>query len=151
MKKYDIGSSLFWLLFSIFICAKSLRLGIGTPESPGMGFMAFGASVILGILSLALILREIFEKEEIKSDFVFSGILWSRLILVLIGLLIYAILVPVTGYLIVTFLLLTFLFWIIERKKVGWILILSFLITIITYYCFSKLLNCQLPSGLLGF
>ena len=42
MKRNDQRSSLFWLLLSIAIVIESLRLGIGTPRNPGMGFMSFG-------------------------------------------------------------------------------------------------------------
>jgi hypothetical protein len=31
MKTYDLGSSLFWLFFSISVLIESLRMGIGTP------------------------------------------------------------------------------------------------------------------------
>ena len=52
MKTLDLASSLFWLFVSIAVFVESLRLGIGTLRSPGMGFMTFAASGILGILSL---------------------------------------------------------------------------------------------------
>lgn len=150
MKKYDVGSSLFWLIFSILVCAESLRLGIGTLRNPGISFMTFGASGILGILSLVLFLHAIFKKEKIKIYSIFSETLWRRIILILIALLTYGILMPMAGYLISTFLLMTFCFWILKRQKVWWILILSFLTTNITYYGF-KWLGCQFPSGLFDF
>jgi hypothetical protein len=69
----------------------------------------------------------------------------------LIALLMYSKFMPAGGYLISTFLLLTFLFFIVERQKIWWILTFSSLITLITYYAFSKLLNRQFPVGLFGF
>ena len=151
MKSHDQGSSLFWLLLSISIFIESLRLGIGTPRSPGMGFMSFGASGLLGILSLILFLRSSFKKGEAKADPLFSGTLWKRVLFVLISLELYSRLLPVAGFLISTFLLMSLLFWILERKKVWRVLVSSVLTTGITYYVFSIVLNCQFPSGLLGF
>lgn len=151
MKAHDQGSSLFWLLLSIYVCIESLRLEIGTLRNPGMGFMTFGASVLLGILSLGLLFQSIFRKEEARVEPLFSGTLWKRIILVLMALLLYTKLLPLAGYLLGTFFLMSFLFWIIERQKVWRVLILSFTTTVVTYYVFSKWLNCQFPSGLIGF
>jgi hypothetical protein len=150
MKTYDQISSLFWLLLSISVCIESIRLGIGTLRHPDMGFMAFGVSVLLGILSLGLFLRAILKKEEAKIEPFFSGKLWKRVLFVLIAILIYSQLMPVVGYLISTFLLMSFLFWIVKGQRWWGVLILSFLATLITYYVFSVWLKCQFPEGLFG-
>jgi hypothetical protein len=150
MKPYDRGSSLFWLFLSILVLIESLRLGIGTPRNPGMGFMAFGASGLLGILSLTLFLRTFMKRGLSQAGSLFAGTLWKRVILVLIALLIYARLMPVAGYLISTFLLMSFLYWIVRGQRWWWVLASSFLTTFISYYLFSKLLNCQFPDGLFG-
>jgi hypothetical protein len=147
MKPYDRGSSLFWLCYSIFILIESLRLGIGKLHAPGMGFMAFGSSGLLGILSFALFVQSLSTKKEDRTQPIFAGTLWKKALMVLIALLIYSRLLPVAGYLISTFLLMSFLFWIVERQKVWLVLILSFLTTLMTYYVFSKWLNCQFPDG----
>lgn len=151
MKVYDQGSSVFWLLFSICVFIESLRLGIGTLRNPDAGFISFGASGLLGVLSLILFLRSSLKKESAKITSPFHGTLWKRVFLVLIALLMYSKFMPAGGYLISTFLLLTFLFFIVERQKIWWILTFSSLITLITYYAFSKLLNRQFPVGLFGF
>ena len=151
MKLYDQGSSLFWLLLSISVLIESIRLGVGTLRDPGIGFISFGSSGLLGILSLILFLRTSFKKEEAEITPIFSEKLWKRVLWVLIALLIYAGLMPVAGYILSTFLLMNFLFWLLERKKVGWILVFSLLTTITTYYVFSVLLSCQFPSGLFWF
>jgi len=151
MNIYDRGSSLFWLFFSVFVFVESLRLGIGTLRNPGMGFLAFGASGLLGILSLILLLQAVWKKAEISIQRIFAGILWKRVLFILGALLVYSKALPLGGYLITTFFLMGFLFWIVEQQKIGRSLILSFLTTLITYFVFSKWLNCQLPDGLLGF
>lgn len=151
MKVHDQGSSLFWLLFSIFVFIESNRLGIGTLQNPETGFISFGASGLLGILSLTLFLQSSFKKEVAKIKSPFQGTLWKKVFLVLIALLLYTKLMPLGGYLISTFLLMTFLFFIVERQKVWWVLALSSLTTLVTYFVFSKWLNCQFPSGLFGF
>lgn len=151
MKTYDQRSSLFWLFFSILFCIGSLRLGIGKPGTPGMGFMSFGASVLLGVLSVALFLKTTLKKDGPAIERGTSGALWKRVLLVLIALLAYVMLLDGAGYLITTFVFMSFLFWITKRPKLRWILMLSFSTTFVTYYVFVKWLNCQFPHGFFGF
>jgi hypothetical protein len=150
MKTLDRTSSLFWLLVSFSVFFESLRLGIGTPKNPGMGFLTFGASGILGILSMILFLRTSIQKGETKAPPLFAGKLWKRILFVLVLLIAYSRVMPILGYLISTFLLMTLLFWILERKRIVWVLVSSVLTTLLTYFVFSKWLNCQFPNGLFG-
>ena len=154
MMTYDRGSSLFWLLLSICVSIESLRIGIGTPHNPGTGFFAFCMSGVLGIFSLTLFFQTFFKKGEGKIEPLFSGRLWKRALLVLIVLVIYSRIMDLLGYLISTFFLMTFLFWILEptaKRWFFWSLIISLLTTMISYYIFSILLNCQFPMGLIEF
>ncbi len=151
MKTLDQTSSLFWLLVSVAVFIGSLRLGIGTLHNPGMGFFTFGASGILGILSLILFLQATLQKKDVKTPPFFASPLWTRIVLVVMVLVIYSWLMPVLGYLISTFLLMTFLFLILERKKIVFVFVSSILATVVTYVVFSKWLNCQFPDGLFGF
>jgi hypothetical protein len=148
MKRYDIGSSLFWLLFSLLILVESLRLGIGTLRNPGMGLMPFGASGVLGILSLIVLLQSFWKKEESPWVPLFSGVLWKRILIVMMVLILYIRVMPFFGYLISTFLLMSFLFWIVRGQRWWWVLISSLLVSSISYYVFSIKLNCQFPEGL---
>ena len=151
MRNYDMGSSLFWLVLSILVCIQALHLGVGTLRNPGMGFMSFGASGLLGILSLVLFLKALSKREDVKIASIFSGTLWKRVLLVWVALLVYARVMPLGGYLISTFFLMGFLFWIVRGQRWWWVVVLSSLTTVITYYVFSIKLNCQFPEGLLGF
>jgi hypothetical protein len=148
MKVYDQVSSLCWLLLSILVCIESTRLGVGTLRRPGIGFMAFGVCSLLGVLSLALFFQATLRHREDMTEPSPLGKSWKRVLLVLFGTVAYAELMPYGGYLISTFLLMSLLFWIV-KGKIWWILILSSLTTLITYYVFSVGLKCQFPSGVL--
>jgi hypothetical protein len=150
MNSADQRSSLFWLLFAMAVGFGSLHLGIGTVQNPGMGMMAFGASVLLGALSVVLFFQASLRKEEKTNEGMFDQVLWKRPFIVLIALLIYSKLMTSAGYLISTFLLMSILFWIVEKQRLWQVLVFSFLTTLITYYFFSKWLNCQFPDGLFG-
>lgn len=151
MKVHDQASSLFWLLVAIYGSVESLRMGVGTLQKPGMGFITFGTSLLLGILSLALLLQSTLKRDQTKTEPLFAGKLWKRVLFALVALVIYAELMPLAGYLVSTFLLMSFLFWIVKGQKWWWILISSLLTTLLTYYVFSVWLKGQLPEGLFGF
>jgi len=151
MKTLDQTSSLFWLLVSILVFAESLRIGVGTVQNPGMGFMTFGASAILGILSLVVFLQASLRKEDVRHKPLFAGTLWRRILFVLLALTVYARVMPVLGYLISTFVLMTLLFGILEKKRIKFVPLYALVATLFTHLVFSKWLNCQFPQGLFGF
>ena len=150
MKTYDQVSSGFWLLLSLAVFVESIRLGIGTLHNPGRGFLTFGTSGILGILSLVLFAQASTRREKVQPESLFAG-KWQRILFVIIVLVLYSWSMPILGYLISTFVLMTLLFWVLEKKKIGWVFVSSFLSTVVTYLVFSKWLNCQFPDGLFGF
>jgi len=151
MKILDSASSFFWLLVSLITLRESYRLGIGSVHNPGTGFLPFWAAGILGVLSLALFVMARLKKEASTHAPLFAGTAWKRVLFVLSVLTIYAVLMPVLGYLISTFMLMALLFWVLEKKKFGLVLLSAFLTTFVTYLVFSKWLNCQFPEGLFGF
>jgi len=149
MKHLDRISSLFWLFFSIYIFFESIHVGIGRLQKPQAGFIAFGGSILLGILSVVLFLQTFFRKEQADTSG-FSIPLWGRVLVMLISLVVYVILFEKLGYLIDTFLLMIFLLSSLKEMRWGWILASSFLITFLSYYMFTKGLGCQFPYGLFG-
>jgi putative tricarboxylic transport membrane protein len=150
MRTYDQTSSLFWLLISAYVMIESLRMGIGSLREPGMGFMTFGTSLLLGLFSLILFAQACWRREESAAKPQPSGTFWWRVLLVLIALAVYSGILPTAGYLISTFILMNFLYWLLKKSSWWWVIVSSFLTTIITYYVFSKWLNCQFPDGLFG-
>jgi putative tricarboxylic transport membrane protein len=150
MKTLDSASSFFWLLVSLVTLRESYRLGIGSVHNPGTGFLSFWAAAILGILSLVLLLMALLKKEASTRTPLFAGTAWKRVLFVLAVLTIYAVLMPVLGYLISTFMLMLLLFWVLEKKRFGVVFLSAFLTTFVTYLVFSKWLNCQFPEGLFG-
>jgi hypothetical protein len=145
----DRAGSLFWLCIAVVVAAASFRMGLGTIRTPSIGFMPFGAALLLGLLSI-ISLFQVKERAE-KAVPLFRGTFWIRVILVFAALLAYAQTIPLLGYNITTFLLMTFLFWVVERQKAWKVVTYALLTTVITYYVFSKWLNCQFPLGPLGF
>jgi putative tricarboxylic transport membrane protein len=146
---HDRTSSMFFLAVSIIVIVGSIQLGLGTTHQPGPGFVTFGASGLLGILSLAAFLRTILKKGS-GGEALFRGILWWRVLFSGLAILAFALVMPTLGYLTTSFLLMLFLYFMIHEQKWYWVIISSLLSSLASYYLFSKLLNCQFPDGLFG-
>jgi putative tricarboxylic transport membrane protein len=148
----DQLSGFFWLAISIFVCIEASRVGIGDVHSQGPGFLPFLSGVMLGTFSIILVVTSTLRKpgkREVKN--LWKGISWGKVALVLILLLIYALLLPILGYLIATFGLMTLLFGIVGKTKL-WIKAVAGIITVLaTYIIFYVWLEVQLPKGILGF
>jgi len=148
----DKLSGLFWLIVAVFVCLESARAGTGAFHNPGPGFLPFCSAVILGTFAIILIVKSILEREE-ALNFVdlWKGINWIKVILVIILLLIYAILLPSLGYLIMTFALMVFLFGVLGRPKLWVQIMAAFITSLVTYLIFYAWLQVQLPKGIFGF
>jgi hypothetical protein len=146
---HERTSSIFFLVVSVIVFIGSMQLGIGTTRQPGPGFITFGASGLLGILSLIALLKTLAKKKQ-SGEVLFRNTLWWRVVLSGLAILAFALVMPMLGYLITTFLLMLFLYFMIHEQKWYWVIISSLLSSFLSYYLFSKLLNCQFPDGLFG-
>jgi putative tricarboxylic transport membrane protein len=152
MRVFDRASSVFWFLFSIAVLIQSLRMGVGTLGNPGMGLMACGASGLMALLSLILLVQSILGKKGAEERVrPFAGIMLGRVIGAVVGIFFYTLFLASLGYLIATFLLMACLLVIVGRLK--WWLLITFpgLTSLVSYYVFAKLFQCPLPAGILGF
>lgn len=146
MKLLDRTSSLFLIGLSVFISIGSYKLGIGTLQNLGSGFMPFLASALLFILSL-LILMGIGRESEEKSGRPLGG--WQNLLKpgrLIIALLVYMLLLNHLGYIFTAFLLMSQMFFISEPKKWYKNIISSAIIAILSFM-FFRCLQLQLPTG----
>ena len=151
MRAHDIGSSLFWLVFSVLVCMSSIWLGIGSLHQPSAGLWSFGASALLGILSLGLFIQTFLKPKATRTESTQAPNLPSKVILVLVSMALYAKFMQTIGYLLASFLLTGFLFWLAGVRKWWSILLFAFLSAFVSYLVFSVWLNCQFPRGLFGF
>ena len=150
MRKAYLIANLVWIALAVAVCAESVRLKVGSLRAPGPAFLPFFAAVLLGILSLISLLQTWTEKKEGGAG------VWSGTPLLKIGLLVgvlflYTAFLKDLGFLLATFLLLLFLFRVVE--PLGWKTI--FLVTAVTmggtYLLFGVLIESSLPKGFLGF
>jgi putative tricarboxylic transport membrane protein len=152
MGRADRISGSFWFIFSVFGAYQSYKLGLGTLHQPGPGFLFFWTGTLVAILSIAVILRS-FGKPSPGEEKESSPGRWnlSKVVFVLSSLFLYAVLMEHLGFLIVTLLLFLFLLGMIEKKKWSYTLLVSLVVTAMSYLLFEVGLQSQLPKGILDF
>lgn len=155
MKAHHRDGSIFWLVFGIYVAIHAYSLGLGRFKHPGPGFIFFLASLFLIALSIidfgiSFVGRFKTNKEK-EEEPIWSGSRWQKVLLVLVGLSIYTYMFSFLGFLLSVFLLLTFLYKVVEPTK-WWISILTSLITtFFSYVIFNLWLGVPFPTGVLGF
>ena len=148
----DIFSGLFLLAFAVFVAIESCRLGLGEWNNPGAGHFSLGAAILLGVVSLSVFvkgLRKRSGKKEVASDA--EPLKSKNVVFVLGGMIVYALLFDKAGFLLSTFLMITFFLKAVFPQR--WLVTVStaFCCAVGSYLLFNVLLGAELPKGVLGF
>src|SRR5882724_13342576 len=99
--------ALFWVALGILVCYGATRLGLGSVTEPGSGFIFFWSGLILVILSLMVVAESLRSTEEIVQETTETN--WVKIALVLLSLLLYAFFLERLGFVVTTFVLVSFL------------------------------------------
>ena len=136
--------ALFWVALGILVCYGATRLGLGSITEPGSGFIFFWCGLILVILSFMVLAEGLGSTEEIVHE---TGEMnWVKIALVLLSLALYAFFLERLGFVVTTFLLLSFL--------LGWIEGTNWTRTAAalgSFAIFELWLKIRLPKGIFGF
>jgi hypothetical protein len=149
-KDANLWVSLFLMILSAAVINEALELEVGTPNTPGSGFMIFGAAVVLGLLALHQFIKSV-RSNKPGAEAAAERIHWGRIAAVIVANVLYVYLFRPVGYFVCTFLLLCFLFQVLERGR--WIqrVVGAALTTFFTYVLFARLLQLNLPKGVVPF
>jgi len=152
MRKADRISGTFWLIFALVTIIESYRLGLGNLLQPGPGFIFFWAGILLGIMSLVILIKTFIKVGQAEAEKpTLGGVSYTKIILVSLGVFLYALLLEFLGFVIVTMLLFVFILGVVEKKKWLFTIASSILVTVAAYLIFQTWLETQLPKGLFGF
>ena len=153
MRRMDIISGVFWVCLSVLAVIESSKLGLGSWQRPGSGFLPFGAASILGLLSIVNLVSALRSGKEIEGEGWANSKGWPRMVFVLVVLLVYTLVLEKIGFMIGTFALMLLLVKGIEPQSWPRAILFSFLVCIISYLLFQVCLKSQLPVGfpVLGF
>lgn len=146
----DFWSNLFLILLSGAVIHEAFNLELGTPRNPGSGFMIFGAAAALGLFALRQFIAAVFSPASPRNT-AGTPIHWGRVVSVILAVLGYILLLEPVGYLLCTFLLLCFLFQVLETGQWVTRTIVAGVTSVVTYAVFAKALKLSLPKGLMTF
>ena len=153
MKKSYVINDIIWMALALSVCLGGVKLGFGSFQQPQAGFMPFLAGLLLGLLALVDLISGVIRQWQAEKEDkeIWAGIGWGKLILTVGVLFIYTALFSTLGFAIGTFLLLMFLYRVMEPRPWWSILIASIVTTGLFYLGFNVGLDSQLPRGFLGF
>ena len=143
------AGALFWVAAGLLACYGATRLGLGSVTEPGVGFIYFWSGLILVILSLIVLADSIRSSEDTVREM--GEMNWAKIALVLLSLLLYAFFLERLGFVLTTFVLMSFLLGCIEGTN--WIRSLGVAgaAALASYAIFELWLKIRLPKGLFGF
>ena len=146
MVKADRWIGLLFALFSLYIGVESVRLGLGSYQQPGPGFISLCAGVILGVLSLALVFLAFFGRTIERETWHNRG----QIAMVFLAILGFTLLLERLGFILTAFLLVWFLLKVVERRGWGFSVGVALVVAGASYVVFDLWLSAQLPAGVLG-
>ena len=148
MKREIIVSS-FWLIFSFYVSFESYRLGLSTANRPGPGFFPFIAAVGIGLIAGSRLINGL--RVHTPDDHSTLGIAGEAgLVLgVIAGMMAYAFLLDLLGFILCTFLLVAFYLRLIAARRWTSALTFAAVVALLSHLFFDVLLKAELPRGLL--
>jgi len=151
MKNNDQRSSLVWLAIGAAIVLYSTRYGLGTLSSPGPGFVPFLSGLAIAGLALVVFLQQLGEGRQESLKSLWRQKNWGSMLKVMGALVLYTLFLKTLGFLLLTFLVMLYLFRAMESMSWKKVLASAFLTAVGAYAIFDLWLGAQLPQGILGF
>jgi putative tricarboxylic transport membrane protein len=149
VKKTKIIVAFFWIALGVLVCYGATRLGVGTVTEPGSGFIFFWSGLILVMLSLAVLVESLCSTEGIVQGT--REMNWVKIALVLLSLLLYAFFLERLGFVLTTFLLLSFMLGWIEQANWTRSLGIAAVAALGSFAVFELWLKIRLPKGIFRF
>jgi len=140
--------SLFLVGLSIIICLASVRLGIGEFGNPGPGLLPFLTSSLLFFLCMTVFIMDFIRPDEgeERGPLLAVGTLKKPFVLVVL-LFGFTFLLNIFGYLITTFFLMFFMFFMLDPKRWRLHIVVGAVVASLSFF-FFKWFQVQLPTGI---
>ena len=146
MKKELVISTL-WLLLALYLSVAAYQLSLGSFGRPGPGFFPFGAALTIGIIAIFRLIGA--RGKTLAATLATSAGEWRKIICVIAGMAGYAFLLQPLGFAVCTFFLMAFYLKIIALQRWQLSLGFAFAVALLAHIFFDRLLNAQLPRGIL--
>ena len=149
MRSREIGAATFLALVGLVALVASTRLPVGTVHQPGPGFFPLALAAGLLLCGGALVVRALRLEAPAAAPPASAGppLRRGRAVATLVALFVYTFAIEALGFTVSTFLLLTFLFLVVEPMR-WWIAVGSSAFTAgASHVVFKVWLGVQLPVG----
>ncbi|MCX5819819.1 MAG: tripartite tricarboxylate transporter TctB family protein [Deltaproteobacteria bacterium] len=142
----------FWILFGLLVMYGSYRLGLGSLQAPGSGFLGFLAGIFVLIMALIVLIQSFFSQEPSeKLPALWRGMKWHKPLAVALLVLAYNLALERLGFILSAAVFLVIMFRGVERFSWLKSLWVTFLVVACSYLLFQTFLRVSLPQGFLGF
>lgn len=149
---HDQISGIIWFIVGTIIAIVSIRHGLGSLQSPEVGFMPFLASFAICVFSfITLVHGSLQQKQGVRWKPMMSSLKWNKSLMVFVSLLAYALLQERLGFFLCTGIFVAVLFRVVKPLKWSIVITGSILTVLLTYGIFGLWLKAQLPKGPWGF
>jgi hypothetical protein len=153
MNLYEQVYNLLWVGLSIWICIQSIQFKLWGPAGPHSGFLPFLVGLLMGACGLLLFFSEWSKgshKDAIETFWEHPDT-WKQVTYVLIGFFAMAFFMPIFGFFLTSIAVMAFLVFMVERKRLIKVILMSFIYCSCIYLFFHYALQIYLPKGLLRF
>lgn len=144
----DRLSSAVWFFLGLAVCLGSFQYKLGTPASPGTGFMPFLTGVAICFFSgIGFVHATLRQRAGEGWTRLLEGVRWKNALVILISLLAYALLLVPLGFFLCTTLFIAFLLRAIVPQRWPVVISCALLTATASYLIFEVWLKAQLPRG----
>jgi hypothetical protein len=146
LKKYDYILSIIFLLFAAGIFYGTKDYSYMSGDTYGAGVWPRFISVLMTILSLILLCRAIFAKYAAAEEPIkFSSGAMRRVFIIMGVIILFTVLNKIAGFFVASFLFVGGVMFVMDERRILWLLSTSVSVTLAVYFIFEFLLKMYLP------
>jgi putative tricarboxylic transport membrane protein len=141
------------LVLGLCFIAGGLRCGLGQLTSPGAGFFPLLTGSVMSLLSAALLMKSILNRDRAgqRENFWLRPASSRKVLFALACLVFYLIALDFLGYIVTTFIFILSLFRWISGKRWTTSLLAALILSVGSYLLFKTGLGVSLPPGMIKF
>jgi putative tricarboxylic transport membrane protein len=143
----ELWSGVFWLAIAGFVIWSGLKLGIGSINDPGSGFVLFFTGLLMAVFSLTIIIAAVKDGGATFAS-LWVNTRWSKPLAVILCLTAFAIALEPLGFLLSAIPLMLVLLRVIDPVRWPVALPIGVLAPLVVWWVLKKGLLIQLPTGI---
>lgn len=145
----ELWSSAVGLALAVFVIWQGRKLGIGSINDPGSGYVLFYTGLLMALFSLAIMIAGVTEGGATLGS-LWAGARWTKPLTVIACLAAFAVLLEPLGFLLAAIPLMLLLLRGIDPVRWTLALPLAVLAPLAVWWVLKHALAIQLPSGMFG-